>query len=136
MPGSVANASPSTVLPYNLCTAFVEIRQYPMVENEYRNGESQRTRQADTSRKAWQLTQRLTPAQLQALRTFFDARKGPTEPFYFYNPWETNPKFQAGYDPTGATTQGRHTVRFANSEWSESIAPGRAEVSIELIELA
>ncbi|MCZ2149601.1 MAG: hypothetical protein LC126_17725 [Bryobacterales bacterium] len=104
-----------------------------MIDNEYRNGESQRSVQATTSRKKWQLTKRLTPAQLQALRNFYDARKGAHEPFYFYDPYEASPKFS--HDPTGAAVAGRYTVRF-NSDWSQSVTPGRSDVQIELIEVA
>ncbi|HOQ48106.1 MAG TPA: hypothetical protein PK157_22560 [Bryobacteraceae bacterium] len=133
MPGSVQNAVPAAVLPQSLCRAFVHTREYPVIDNEYRNGESQRSVQATTSRKKWALTKRLTPTQLAALRTFYDARNGPAEPFYFYDPYETNPKFS--YDPTGQAVQGRHTVRF-NCEWSQSVSPGRAVVEIELVEVA
>ena len=133
MPGSVLNAAPATVLPNSLCRSFVHEREYPAIENEYRNGESQRTVQAANSRKRWRLAKRLTPAQLTALRDFCDARKGPTEPFYFYDPYETNPKFS--HDPTGQAAAGRYAVRFAG-EWSQSVSLGRADVSIELIEVA
>jgi hypothetical protein len=133
MPGSVANAAPATVMPDSLSRAFAHAREYPVIDNEYRNGESQRSAQATTSRKKWTLTKRLTPAQLQALRNFYDARGGTLEPFYFYDPYETNPKFS--YDPSGAAAAGRYTVRF-NSEWSQSVGPGRSDVQIELIELA
>lgn len=133
MPGSVLNAAPATVLPNSLCRSFVHEREYPALENEYRNGESQRTVQAANSRKRWRLAKRLTPAQLTALRDFHDARIGPTEPFYFYDPYETNPKFS--HDPTGQAAAGRYAVRFAG-EWSQSVSLGRADVSIELIEVA
>ena len=133
MPGSVQNAAPAAVLPQSLCRAFVHTREYPVVDNEYRNGESQRSAQASTSRKRWRLSKRLTPAQLQGLRAFYEARNGPAEPFYFYDPYETNPKFS--YDPTGQAVAGRYTVRF-NCEWSQSLSPGRAEVEIELLEVA
>ncbi len=99
MPGSVQNGAPASVLPHSLCRAFAHEREYPAIENEYRNGESQRSVQASNSRKRWRIAKRLTPAQLQALRDFHDARKGPTEPFYFYDPYETNPKYSR--DPTG-----------------------------------
>ena len=89
--------------------------------------------EAATSRKKWSLTKRLTPAQLAALRTFYDARNGTLEPFYFYDPYETNPKFS--YDPTGAAPTGRYIVRF-NTDWSQSVTPGRSDVQLELIELA
>ncbi len=133
MPGSVQNAAPATVLPHSLCRAFVHERGYPVLDSEYRNGESQRSAQASNSRKRWRLAKRLTPAQLASLRDFYDARKGPAEPFYFYDPYETNPKFS--HDPTGQAAAGRYTVRFAG-EWSQSASLGRADLSIELIELA
>ena len=133
MPGSVPNAAPATVLPQSLSRVFVHSREYPVQVNEYRNGESQRGRLADTSRKHWRLRKRLAPADLQALRDFYDARKGPQEPFYFYDPWETVPKFS--YDPTGMATQGRYTVRFEGA-WQQSAGLARIDVEIELVELA
>jgi len=133
MPGSVANAAPATVLPNSLCRAFLHTREYPVIDNEYRNGESQRSAQAATSRKKWSITKRLTPMLLAALRDFYDARNGTHEPFYYYDPYETNPKFS--WDGTGAAVTGRYVVRF-NTEWSQSITPGRSDVQIELIELA
>ena len=133
MPGSVLNAAPATVLPPSLCKSFVHERAYPLIENEYKNGESQRSLQAATSRKRWRLTKRLPPAVLQTLRTFYEARNGTTEAFYFYDPYDTTPKFS--YDPTGVATVGRYTVRF-NSDWQQSSGPGRSDVQIELLELA
>jgi phage-related protein len=133
MPGSVANATPTAVLLPSLCRTFAHTREYPVVDNEYRNGESQRSVQASTSRKKWKLTKRLTPSQLAALRNFYDARGGSLEPFYFYDPYETNPKFS--YDPTGMAVTGRYTVRF-NGDWSQLVGPGRSNVQIELIEIA
>jgi phage-related protein len=120
-------------MPWSLSTAFVRSQEYPVLENEYRNGESQRSVRASSSRKRWRLSKRLTPAQLQALRDFYEARKGPQEPFYFYDPWETVPKFS--YDPAGQATQGRYTVRF-DGGWEQSAGIGLIEVSIELVELA
>jgi len=132
MPGSVQNAAPTAVLPQSLSRAFVHTREYPVIDNEYRNGESQRSVEATTSRKRWQLAKRLNAAQLQALRAFYEARNGPAEPFYFYDPYETNPKFSS--DPSGAAVTGRYTVRF-NSDWDQSVGPGRSDVQVELIEL-
>lgn len=133
MPGSVLNAAPVTVLPPSLCKSFVHERAYPLIENEYKNGESQRSVLATNSRRRWRLAKRLTPAALQALREFYDARKGPAEPFYFYDPYETSPKFSS--DPTGQAVAGRYTVRF-NSDWQQSCGPGRSDVQIELLEIA
>ncbi len=133
MPGNIQNAAPTTVLPQSLSRAFARSQEYPVIENEYRNGESQRSVPPTNSRKRWRLAKRLPPAPLQALRDFYEARTGPTEPFYFYDPYETNPKFT--WDLTGVTTTGRHTVRF-DGEWSQSVGPARSDVSIELVELA
>lgn len=133
MPGSVHNAAPLTVMPASLSRAFVHEREYPVLDNEYRQGESQRSVQASNSRKRWRRAKRLPPAALGTLRDFYDARRGPTEPFYFYDPYETNPKFT--HDPSGQATAGRYTVRFANP-WSETITLGRADLAIELVELA
>lgn len=133
MPGSVQNATPATVMPQSLSRAFAHERAYPLIENEYKNGESQRAVLAVNSRKRWRLAKRLPPAALQSLRDFYDARNGVTEAFYFYDPYETGPQFS--YDPTGQSTVGRYTVRF-NSEWNQSCEPGRATVNVELIELA
>jgi hypothetical protein len=133
MPGSVSLATPVMVLPGSFSRAFVHSREYPVQVNEYQNGESQRGRLADTSRKRWRLARQLAPAQLAALRDFYDARSGPQEPFYFYDPYEANPPFW--HDPTGAATQGRCTVRFEGS-WSQSAGLARSECEIELVEVA
>ena len=133
MPGSVLNAAPATVLPQSLCRTFVHERAYPLIENEYKNGESQRSVLATNSRRRWRLAKRLTPTALQTLRDFFEARNGFTEAFYFYDPYDTNPKFS--YDPTGVATTGRYTVRF-NGDWQQSSGLGRSDVQIELLELA
>jgi len=120
-------------MPWSLSTAFVRSQEYPVLENEYRNGESQRSVYATNSRKRWRLAKRLTADQLADLRDFYDERNGPVESFYFYDPYETNPKFS--YDPAGQAVAGRYTVRF-NCEWSQFLSPGRAEVAIELVEVA
>jgi phage-related protein len=133
MPGSVQNAAPATVLPGSLCRQFVHRREYPVIESEYRHGESQRSVLATNSRKRWQLAKRLTAAQLEALRDFYEARHGPAEPFYFYDPYETNPKFS--YDPSGQATEGRYPVRFEGT-WEQAAGMGLIEVTIELVELA
>ena len=134
MPGSVSNATPSTVLPQILARAFSRSQEYIVIANEYRNGESQRRRVTETSRKTWRFTRRMTTAQLQALRNFYFARHGAHQPFYAYDPLETVPKFS--HDPTGVDTNGRYTVRFA-SDWNQSVfAGGRAEATIQFVEVA
>jgi hypothetical protein len=133
MPGSVQNAAASTVLPWSLCKAFGRSQEYAVLENEYRNGESQRSLLVQTSRKIWRTARRLTPSVLGQFRTFYDARKGPTEPFWFYDPWETDPMFS--YDPTGQSLFGRHVVRF-DCGWEQMVGMGRADVEIAIVELA
>ena len=135
--GNVANAAPSTVLPASLSRAFTHTREHPAIDNEYRNGESQRQLLSidvvKTSRKHWRLAKRLTPTQLSALRDFYDARRGSLEPFYFYDPHETNPRFTT--DPTGVDANGRYIVRF-DCDWQQATGPARSDVEIALIELA
>lgn len=133
MPGSVTNAAPATVLPYSLSRAFARSQEHVVDENEYRNGESQRRAITATSRKRWRQAKRLTPAALQVLREFYNARNGLQETFWFYDPWETNPKFS--HDPMGVAVVGRYAVRFA-SEWSQEVTLGCADVQIEIVEVS
>jgi hypothetical protein len=133
MPGSISNAAPSTVMPWSLCKAFVRSMEFPVLDNEYKNGESQRSRLADTSRKTWKLSMRLTPTLLGQLRDFWDARNGPHQPFYFYDPFETSPEFS--YDPTGTSLYGRYPVRF-DGAWSQTVGLARIDVEISLVQLA
>jgi phage-related protein len=133
MPGSVQNAATTTVMPASLCCAFVREQQVPVLECEYPDGSSQRKTLAASSRKRWRLSKRLTPAQLATLRDFYEARKGAHEPFHFYDPYESNPKFSS--DPTGVSPDGRYVVRF-DGAFSQEAGMGRANVDITLIQLA
>lgn len=121
------------MLPLSLCKSFVHELAYPLIENEHKNGESQRSVLATNSRRRWRQAKRLTPAALVALRSFFDARCGSAEPFYFYDLYHTSQK--SSYDPIGVGTVGPHTVRF-NGDWQRSSGPGRSDVQIEPLELA
>ena len=38
MPGNVQNAIPSGVMPYALCTAFTESREYAQLQAQYHDG--------------------------------------------------------------------------------------------------
>jgi hypothetical protein len=132
MPQSVPNAVPATVLPVSLSTAFERIQELPVVINEYRDGEPQLSRQAETSRVSWRLGKRLSAGALATLRTFHNARNGRQEAFYFYDPFETSPRFTLS--PSGTT--GRYTVRF-DSDWSQSAGVGaRLETEMVLIQVA
>jgi hypothetical protein len=136
VPASVAAANPTTVLPYSLCVAFQFSLEWAVDENTYRGGEVQRQAQVATSRKAWSQSKRLTTAELDTLRTFYLARKGGMEEFWFYDLWETVPKLsQAGYDATGSATAGRYAVRFEGG-WQEALQLGRHEGAIVLVEVS
>jgi hypothetical protein len=133
MPGSVANAAPDDILPWSLCRTFAHSREFAVLDNEYKNGESQRSLLVATSRKSWKTTRRLTPTQLADFRDFYDDMDGPHKPFWFYDPWDTSPKFS--YDENGSSPTGRYTVRFAGN-WEQMVDIARGEVEITLIELA
>lgn len=133
MPGSVESAASATVLPASLSHAFAREQALPVLVNEYPDGNSNRKALAPNSRKRWRLSKRLTPAQLAALRDFYEARKGGLEPFYFYDPYESNPKFSS--DATGQSPDGRYAVRF-DGAFSQEVGMGCADVQIALIEIA
>ena len=141
MPGSIANAVVPTVdgyplvLPYGLCTQFVLSQEWATRANEYRSGERQSQALVSTSRKSWNLRRRLSPAAMAILKAFWEAH--PTDAFYYYDPFEPVSGHPVGsnYDPTGASTVGRYTVRFAG-DWYHTISWPRSEVGIELVEIA
>ncbi len=136
MPGSVELSTPTTVMPFSLSSVFVHSRSYVNLINKYRNGETQRALLTASSRKFWKLSKKLTESELSDLKDFYIARNGGHEPFYFYDPYETSPKFT--YDPTGVETVGRHIVHFsvAGAFTQSSLWGARHTVEIELEELA
>ena len=128
MPGNLAPAVATTVLPNHLCTLFRESRSWPVRESAgYADGSFQVEAQAATSRKSWEIGKLLTFAQWLALRDFFDARNGPQQPFHWY------PQV-ADYDPTGTSPTGRWLVRFDGS-LGRTFRLGRQEVSLRLIQV-
>lgn len=130
MPGSVSNASPSTVMPESLCRMFRASREWLSDANFYRGGESQVAYRVASSRKSFEIGKRLDSTELAELRTFFEDTGHDC--FFFYYPWETDPLFS--HDPTGTEPDGRYTVRF-EGEWSQQNGMGRGEVSIRLVEV-
>lgn len=142
MPGNLDAASPSGVLPQNLCTAFTEQRQFPMLSTTYHDGETERSLIQDgvnvpASLRSWKLTQRLTAAQLQTLKTFFEGKNGGLVPFFFYDYFEVSPGSPIGsnYDGTGVSIQGRHTVVFRGN-WSETVSISLTDTPLEMAEIA
>lgn len=133
MPGNVAAAAPSTVLPKSLCLAFSQAREWPTVQNDYPSGENQRSVQTTVPRRSWSLSKRLAPADAGALLSFFIARKNGLEPFFFYDFSEGSTLFN--YDATGVSSIGRFTVRF-NGEFRMSLGIARCDASFRLVEVA
>jgi hypothetical protein len=127
--GSVSNAAPATVLPFSLCVSFSEGLEVQERGLEYRDGTLERSRLVETTRRRFSQAKRLTVDQMDDLREFWDARKGPLEPFYFYHCKE------GAHDPTGVATAGRYTVRF-DGDWSEQWGMARGDVSISIVEIA
>lgn len=129
MPGNVATATASTVLPNGLAALFTESVEWPVLESEpYPDGRTQRRALAANSRKSWSISRRLTQIEWGTLLTFYETQKGPLTPFYFYpDPLQ--------HDGTGASATGRWLVRFAGAI-SRSIEPGRGMAEFSLIQVS
>ena len=136
MPGIIQASLTAVVLPQFLCSMFSQSREYLANVNDYKDGTSQREVIVFNSRRKW--TAEARPAgstAMIALRNFYRARKGPTDPFWFYDFSEGPVK--NNYDPTGTDENGRFLVRFEGKwEQSQSLNPfGSAKITlVELIE--
>jgi len=138
MPGNLQQAAPNGVMPLSLCTAFTELREYAQLQNQYHDGAVQRSQLAQTSRRTFRLSKRLSASQLSALFSFWVSQSGGLTPFAFYNPFDVAAGQQIGsnYDSTGNSTQGRVTVVFRGN-WAQTTDLGRSNVQgLELIEVA
>jgi len=138
MPGNLQSAPPSGVMPASLSTAFTEVREYEQLQNQYHDGTVQRSQLAQTSRRTFRLSKRLSASVLSALYSFWVSQKGGLTPFAFYNPFEVASGQQIGsnYDPTGNSTQGRVTVVFRGN-WGQATDLGRSNVQgLQLVEVA
>lgn len=131
MPGTVAVAAPSTVLPFSLCTKFSRQFAYDALENSYANGESQRSVTVDAPRRTWTQNKRLKPTAITTLSTFFDASNGSQKCFWFYDIFD--PAFTS-YDPTGVATGGRYAARIIGG-FSLTGDVARSDVPLSLIEV-
>jgi hypothetical protein len=130
MPGNIQNATPSGLMPYALCAAFSELREYVQLQAQYHDGTTDRSQLAQTSRRTFKLAQRLTAARAIALKAFWDGQQGGVVPFLFYNLAE------GAYDATGNSTLGRYTVVFRGN-WSQTTGLLRTDVpQVELAEVA
>jgi len=130
MPGNVQNAAPSGVMPYALCVAFSESREYAQLQSQYHDGTVQRSQLAVTSRRSFHVSQRLNATLASALKTFWDGQQGGVVPFVFYN------LIEGAYDASGNSLPGRYTVVF-RSNWQQTTGLARTDVqNLELIEVA
>jgi len=129
MPGVVQPPDPFGTLAHSLSSKFTESHNAQVLINEYADGFCQRGSLVTSGRRSWSISKRLTVAQLQELRTFWESARG--RPFYFYNPSETNPPYS--HNPDG--TSGRYIVRFS-SDWDQTNGMVKSEAGFDIIELA
>ena len=141
MPGNLAAAAPSGVLPKSLCTAFTETRVLPMLIQQYHDGTSERSLIQDgvnlpESIRIWKQTRKLDADAMTLLVAFFEGQQGGLTPFFFYDPYEVTlgQRIGSNWDPTGASVQGRHTCVF-RGDWNQTTNMGRSEAPIEFMEV-
>lgn len=138
MLGNLVQAEPNGVMPFSLCTAFTESREYAQLQNQYRDGTIQRAQLAQTSRRIFRANMRLDAALLATLYTFLASQNFGMTPFLFYNPFDVAAGQHIGsnYDPTGNNTQGRVTV-VVRGNWSQLSDLCRTNVQgLQLVEVA
>src|ERR1035438_10264521 len=116
-------------MPLSLCTAFTELREYAQLQNQYRDGTIQRSQLAQTSRRTFRLTKRLSSSLLSALYNFWVSQNGDASVFCFYDPFDVSAGQQISnnYDPSGNNLQGRVTVVF-RCNWSQATDVARTNV--------
>jgi hypothetical protein len=137
MPGNLAPTAPNGVLPFFLCTAFVGTREYVQLQNQYHDGTIQRSQLAQTSRRVYRPTMRMTATALAALYSFLETQNFGLIPFIFYDPFDVPAGAQIGsnYDPAGNNPQGQVIVR-AQGNWAQSTDLCRSNVSgLALVEV-
>lgn len=130
MPDNIITSTPVDVLPQVFCAALHEEHRLECFVNAYQDGRSDRAALALNSRRFFRMTRVLTSAQYSALYIFYSNHL--VAPFYFYNPFETVPKFT--WDASGAAPDGRYICTFDGS-WSEEVRLGRSHVSFGLREV-
>lgn len=128
MPGNVASATASVVMPLVLCSSFQRSERWRALSNSYANGEHEAKELVTNSRRSWDLAASLTAAALVDLRNFYVDRNGQLKTFYFYDVNE------GAHDATGVSATGRYIVRFAGA-WSHTRQLGRLPATFALLEL-
>jgi hypothetical protein len=125
-------------MPASLSTAFTELREFVQIQNQCHDGTVQRSQLAQTSRRTFRLSKRLSVSLLSTLYSFWGSQNGGVTAFAFYNPFDVAGGQQIGsnYDPTGNNTQGRVTVVFRGN-WAQATDIARTNVQgLELVEVA
>jgi hypothetical protein len=138
MPKNLTQSEPNGVMPASLSTAFTELREFAQLQNQFHDGTIQRSQLAQTSRRTFRLSKRLSAAALSALYNFWVSQNGGLTPFALYDPFDVTSGQQIGsnYDPSGNNTQGRVTVVFRGN-WAQATDVCRSNVSgLQLIEVA
>jgi hypothetical protein len=138
MPGNIQAAVPNGVMPFTLCTAFTESREYVELQNQYRDGTIQRSQLAQTSRRTFRPNMRLTASLLATFYSFLESQNFGATPFLFYNPFDVAAGQEIGsnYDSSGNNTQGRVTV-VVRGNWSQLTDVCRSNVQgLQLVEVA
>jgi hypothetical protein len=141
----------SVVMPFFLCEAFSQSREYLTKINDYADATSQRDILGNipgntiaTSRRKWNLKPKSKAIEknpdgffygrdIVALRQFYLQQFGPTVPFIFYDFSESIP--YGNYDPFGDDPNGKFVVRF-DGAWQQVQNAGQVGVAnITLVEL-
>ena len=120
-------------MPYSLCTAFSESREYVQLQTQYHDGAIQRSQLAQTSRHTFALSQRLTAALVIALKAFGTASRAVPCRSSFYNliegSYDPDRQFHAGpvHRPLSGELVAEHRARShrrsAACSWSKSHNP-------------
>lgn len=142
MPGNIAAAVATAVMPQTLCLQFTEVRSYPLLTVGYHDGTTERsiitdTVNAPTSLRSWKIQKRLPASAELALRAFYEGQNGGLTPFYFYNPLDpaSGQPIGSNFDMTGASSQGRHLCVFRMQGWQETSGLPFTEAGIQIAEI-
>ena len=75
MPGNVRNSVPSGLMPYSLCTAFAESREFVQLRAQYHDATTERSQLAASWRTHFP-PHKAPSAAATTLKTFWDGQQG------------------------------------------------------------
>lgn len=135
MPGSVANAVVSTVMPALLASQFVRSDSWAVQQVAYANGEIESRSQVTSSLRRWEADLIGDADALADWKDFWEATKHAA--FYFYDPFEpvSGQPIGSNFDATGVSTTGRFKVCWEGS-WRQQMTLGRFSARMVLREVA